>query len=191
MNSSEDMTLRNIYLKRLVGALNALNKPTASNAGNKEEVARSARDIKVAADVSLALTVNQTAWSRALLNRISGENKNRLVLRKIVRLKKFQALIAQKTRRHSRLKRTHMISNEFRDNDSKSLYRLFCSKRMDSATSSPARQVRKLKSLVPGGKSMDTSCLLGETADYIASLTIQVDALKYLVISANNTEHPV
>ncbi|GLJ12988.1 hypothetical protein SUGI_0202300 [Cryptomeria japonica] len=180
MNSSGNVKLRNLYLKRLVGVLNALKKPTASNPSNEvDKVAGSAHNIKLAADVSLALTVNRAAWSRALLNRmISGEKKKRIAYRKIARLRKFQALIAHKARCHSRLKRAQMHeyvnSNEFRSKQRKSLYRVLGCKKTGSATSSNARQVRKLQSLVPGGKSMDTSSLLRETADYIASLTIQI-----------------
>ncbi|GLJ12992.1 hypothetical protein SUGI_0202660 [Cryptomeria japonica] len=181
MDSSGDSNFRQLYLQRLVGALNALNRPGIRAPGNEDEVAGSSRNIKLAADVSLALTANRTAWSRALLNRISSDERSRPALRKILGPKHFQALIiAQRARKRSRLKlqsKMKQASRGQRSEDGLSLYRCFCSKRLDPATSSEASLVkkrkRKLQSLVPGGTSMDTFSLLDETAHYITSLTTQ------------------
>ncbi|PNX70129.1 hypothetical protein L195_g057118 [Trifolium pratense] len=46
------------------------------------------------------------------------------------------------------------------------------------------KRTRKLKSLLPGGKFMDDSCLVDETLDYIESLKAQVEVMRCLVTSS-------
>ncbi|GLJ22663.1 hypothetical protein SUGI_0426990 [Cryptomeria japonica] len=198
MNYSENFRSRQVYLKHLLGALEGLkNSPTS----NEDEVAGSNHNIKLAVDVSLALTANQAAWSRALLSRISSNEKNRAALKKIMGPKKFRAIIAQKLRYQahlvlqSKLKRAHKhrrkTSVGVTRQNGLSLCKIFSSKRSDPVNPSHANFVKKLQKLVPGGELMDTSCLLRETALYITSLTTQVEVLQYLIDSVNNTQHPV
>ncbi|GLJ12991.1 hypothetical protein SUGI_0202440 [Cryptomeria japonica] len=205
MNSRGDLSFRDLYLKRLVGALDALKKPTNSNPDCEEKVGGSSRNIKLAADVSLALTANRPAWSRALLNRISNDEKNRPALRKILGSKKFQAVIEENARYKSRLKlhskpkkihiHKHKTSHGSKASHVLSLYRIFRSKRVDPATSSQEssfnKRRRKLQRLVPGGNLMGTSCLIRETEDYIKSLTAQVDVLQSLVNYVDSSQNLV
>ncbi|GLJ13000.1 hypothetical protein SUGI_0202970 [Cryptomeria japonica] len=210
MNSRgvDSSSFRELYLRRFLWALKSIRRPTGSSQGDGDEVAevlRSSRNVKLAADVSLALTANRAAWSRALLNRISSDEINRPALRKILEPSKFQAIIAQRARQQSRLiyqsrlKHAHMQQHNFHGlrgskQSSLSLYRIFFSKRMKPSFSSHARmfnrRTRQLQMLVPGGESMEESCLLRETADYIRSLTIQVEVLQSLVNSVNGNQHP-
>ncbi|GLJ12998.1 hypothetical protein SUGI_0202870 [Cryptomeria japonica] len=187
---------RELYLKRLIPGLKNLQKPTSSSKGDESDNPCSSHNVKLAADVSLALTANRSAWGRALLSRISRDENNRSVLRKILEPKKFRAIMAQRAiyksrfRLQSRRKLDHMKSHK---NSSHCLYRYLCSARFDTVTSSNARvlnrRTRELQRLVPGGKSMGTACLLGETADYISCLKTQVEVLQSLVISLNDDQY--
>ncbi|GLJ12997.1 hypothetical protein SUGI_0202840 [Cryptomeria japonica] len=194
MNSS----FKKLYLKRFLRVLKSLRKGTRGSQGSGDEVAEvpcSSRTIKLAADVSLALTANRSAWGRALLNRISSDEKKRPVLRNALEPSKFKAVMAQRAKYQSclmlraSLKQAHMQHHKICSRQSSlSLYRFLCSKRIEPATSSEVeefkRRTRQLKRLIPGGKSMDMPCLLGETAHYIAYLTGQVQVLQSLLNSA-------
>ncbi|GLJ12996.1 hypothetical protein SUGI_0202830 [Cryptomeria japonica] len=181
-----------LYLSRHIPALKNLQKPTSSSKGDESDNPCSSHNVKLAADVSLALTANRSAWGSALLNRISRDENNRPALRKILEPKKFRAIMAKKAiyksryRLRSRRKLAHMKRHK---NSSHCLYRYFCSARFDLVTSSNARalngRTRELQKLVPGGKSMGTSCFLRETADYISRLKTQVEVLQSLVNSLN------
>ncbi|XP_057859818.1 transcription factor IBH1 [Cryptomeria japonica] len=198
MNSRADSNFRELFLNRLVGALNGLQKPSCRKEGEEADVPGSSHNIKLAADVSLALTANHSVWSRALLSKISFDAKNRHVLMKILKPKKFQAIMAQATR--YQLKQAHVLNKRTSNGlsgsrQSLALYKSFCSKRLEPGSSSNTRllhrRTRELQNLVPGGKSMKISCLLGETADYIDSLTTQVQVLQSLLNSVNNNQHPL
>ncbi|GLJ12995.1 hypothetical protein SUGI_0202820 [Cryptomeria japonica] len=191
-------TSKKLYLNRFLRALKRLRKGTRSSQENGDEVAEvlcSSRTIKLAADVSLALTANRSAWGRALLNRISSDEKNRPVLKNGLEQRKFEAVMAQRAKYQSclmlraRLKKAHMQHHKICSRQSSlSLYRFVSSKRIEPATSSEVEEVkrrtRQLKRLIPGGKSMDMPCLLGETAHYISYLTGQVQVLQSLLNSA-------
>lgn len=204
MNSSGDSTFKQLYLKRLIKALNGLKKPSNSSCHGDEDdkVSCSSRNIKLAADVSLAMTANQAAWGQALMNILSSNEENRPTLKKILGPKKFQAIMAKKVRHQSllvlqsRLRRAHMQKQKSSKPKTLLSHRSFYSERSDSSSSSSSRshlvkrRTKQLQGMVPGGNSMDTSSLLRETADYIISLKTQVEVLHSLVNSVNNNQHP-
>lgn len=182
-------SLREVYLWRLIRALNSLEINSL----------RATRDIRVAADVSLALTAPKgSIWSRALLANISKHEKNRDILQKIAGKKKYMRA----------LQRNHELplyvclgsvlpkSRESVVEKSRLIRRSALTHRKLASTVhiSPSRIARKivqkrtkiLQSLVPGGRSMDISCLLKETADYIISLKAQVQVMQFLADAATN-----
>lgn len=177
-------SLREVYLWRLIRALNSLEINSL----------RATRDIRVAADVSLALTAPKgSIWSHALLANISKHEKNRDILHKIAGKKKYMRAARQRNHdlpymclgsvlpksRESVVQRSRLI-------------RRSRTPRKNASHISPSRVARKivqkrtkiLQSLVPGGRSMDISCLLKETADYIISLKAQVQVMQFLADAA-------
>lgn len=144
--------------------------------------------IKLAADVAMASTrTATTCWSRALIANASKCDENKMLVEHIMgssqseRLSVKSACMGCNKRIRSKkiLGRSKSISRVKKIAPQKIL-----------ANSLAKRLVKKrtqvLKSLVPGGESMDEFSLIEETLDYILSLRTQVSVMRRL---ANATEH--
>ncbi|KAK8602011.1 hypothetical protein V6N13_058324 [Hibiscus sabdariffa] len=124
--------------------------------------------IKLSADVAMACARNgATCWSRALIaaGAHSKHGAPREYSNKRIRSKKI-------------LKRSCRIRIRRRK-------RSKCSAQVGRASSISKGLVRQrtriLKSLIPGGESMDEASLVEETLDYITYLRAQVDGMRSLV----------
>eukprot|EP01018_Ginkgo_biloba_P037562 Gb_08773 [translate_table: standard] len=167
MKSATGNRFRELYLKRFLGALGRVKRISA---GGGLRLAKRRRAIKLAADISLAFTANRAAWSHALLNNISGIQKNKSLLYKIVGHKRLMRRLTVGRARHN-------SSLLFKPGPGLwACRKRYVRKRCALAEKPPAnKRTEKLRSLIPGGRSMDTSSLLRETADYIAHLKTQVE----------------
>jgi len=203
MNSAES-SFRRLYLKRLLRVFDRLKRPSSDLKGSS--------NIMLAADVSLALAASpRAAWRHGLMNKIFCDENNRKILRRILGRKRFQGIMLQRTRSQSysllrsRLKDAVQVKKSCSE-EWKRLYvmrrRLFLcrspAKRFEPVPASLVarrlvnRRTKQLQRLIPGGKSMDTSCLLRETADYIAALKTQVEVLQSLVNDSHpHSQHPL
>lgn len=179
--SSSESNFRWLYLKRLLRAFDRLKRRSS-------DIKSSSCNIKFAADVSLALAASpRAAWRHGLMNKISCDEKNRRILRRILGRKRFRGIMAERAR--SQLwKRLYMIRRRL-------LSCRWSAKRFEPVPASVVarrlvgRRMKHLQRLIPGAKSMDTCCLLRETADYIVALKTQVQVLQSLVNNSdvNNT----
>lgn len=196
MSISKFMTsaFRGIYRRRLLSALRKIDGLGKDKKAELNLLKRSRR-IKLAADLSLALTSHGTAWSQALIkNHMSQSKRDKRLVKEIMGNKRFNEVIRIKrnayysqhplmlmqhegshglTGRMKKYMKVHMRMSRniiHRKNPVKpSAYKL----ELDEKT-------RQLKKLIPGGESMNSSCLLREAADYIASLKTQVQVMHSL-----------
>eukprot|EP01018_Ginkgo_biloba_P007228 Gb_41382 [translate_table: standard] len=190
-------SFRQLYLRRLLRALRSVHKTTVENLSFMKR----RRRIKLAADISLALTSNGTVWSHALMTNISKLNKDKSLLRDIVGKKKFHNMLLKRNNSENSpqfmvLQTTHdqlacMQKQAGRKRVLRRYMKGFCNKngidnlrkRIPSyklARNLIQKRTKQLKSLIPGGNSMDSYCLLREAADYIISLKTQVDVMQSL-----------
>lgn len=179
-------SLREVYLWRLLRALNSLEINSL----------RVTRDIRLAADVSLALTAPKgSIWSHALLANISKHEKNRDILQKIAGKSKYMIITRALQRNDLQYMCLGSVFPKSRESilQRSRLVRRSIPHRKNASHISPSMVARKivqkrtriLQSLVPGGSSMDISCLLKETADYIISLKAQVQVMQFLADAAH------
>lgn len=204
MNSSES-SFQRLYLKRLLRAFDRLKRPSSDLKGSS--------NIRLAADVSLALAASPRAlWRHGLMNKISCDDSNRRILRRILGRKRFRGIMAERARTQSYSLLQSRLKDAVRNKKSCSdgWKKLYVMRRRFLLCRSPAnrfeplpaslvarrlvnRRTKQLQRLIPGGKSMDTSCLLRETADYIVALKTQVEVLQSLVNDSHvhSQQHPV
>jgi len=204
MNSSES-SFQRLYLKRLLRAFDRLKRPSSDLKGSS--------NIRLAADVSLALAASPRAlWRHGLMNKISCDESNRRILRRILGRKRFGGIMAERARTQSYSLLQSRLKDAVRNKKSCSdgWKKLYVMRRRFLLCRSPAnrfeplpaslvarrlvnRRTKQLQRLIPGGKSMDTSCLLRETADYIVALKTQVEVLQSLVNDSHvhSQQHPV
>nr|GMD12281.1 transcription factor IBH1-like [Ipomoea batatas]GMD20206.1 transcription factor IBH1-like [Ipomoea batatas] len=137
---------------RALQNINAADHGGGANPGSAAQARRRrSRKIKLAAYASMAAAVGpRRAWSRAVLWRI----RSRASLRRIP--------AAQRSSRKPKPppSRARRSRNDVRGG------------RLDSD------KAKELRKLVPGGKAMDLSCLLDETAHYIKCLSSQVEIMR-------------
>ncbi|MFS7902174.1 hypothetical protein Hanom_Chr01g00008161 [Helianthus anomalus] len=163
--STNPAYLKNEFAQRFVRALNNLNHANSA-ARDHNQMHRRTSLVKIAAYTAMASVVgSRRAWSRAVLWRIRKRSRNRGLL--LIRNRKrvdhkitschHHAKVMSLKRRNPNPKRQGF--NPFRDSS----------------------QELKLRKLVPGSGTMDSWCLMGETADYIKCLAAQVDVMKTLV----------
>lgn len=202
--STSESSFRCLYLKRLLRVIRRLKRPSSSLKGSS--------NIRLAADVSLALAASpRAAWRHGLMHKISCDEKNRSILRRILGRKRFRGLIAERARNQSLSLLQSRLKDAMQNKSScsdgwKRLYvmrrrLLLCrppAKRFEPLPASLIarnlvnRRTKQLQRLIPGGKSMETSCLLKETADYIFALKTQVEVLQSLVNDSQvHSQHPV
>ncbi|KAG4929729.1 hypothetical protein GLYMA_17G068800v4 [Glycine max] len=136
--------------------------------------------IKLSADLAMASTRNKTTrWSRALIANASRDGNNNKVLAEHV-TSSPQRPVAGK----SFTARIRSCRNMLRRN------RAVHSRAKDRVVASSVakrlvqKRTRRLKSLLPGGESMDGVSLVEETLDYIQSLRAQVEVMRSLVTAS-------
>ncbi|XP_008811195.1 transcription factor IBH1-like 1 isoform X1 [Phoenix dactylifera] len=169
-------TFKKAFLKRMLLGLQLAGFSSKSMTVQERKSA-----IKLSADVAMACARGSANWSRAIIADLSKQEKNKVLLRSILR-KDYERLTrpCHHTWKIPRSKK--ILKRSFR----------VCSRRRKGlrapqglATSVLARvlvkkRTRVLKRLVPGGESLDGSYLLDETLDYAISLRVQVDLMQRL-----------
>ncbi|XP_059636102.1 transcription factor IBH1-like 1 [Cornus florida] len=157
--------------------------------------------IKLSADLAMAMASARnatTCWSRAVIANASKDGNNKVLVDHILGTSSSSSTT---TESHDQRRRLIKKASSIIIRSSKKVYlkRSRCSstssvgravnKRVQSAESIARRLVKKrtnvLKSLIPGGESMDgLSTLMEETLDYIVSLRTQVDVMRHLANAA-------
>lgn len=155
INSSH---LKNQFAHRFVQALNNLNNKQTSPQEN--HMNSRSRRVKIASYTAMASVVGtRRAWSRAVLWKIRNRTRVKFfILRKRKRVTKCH--------HHAKVYVKRRNPNP---------------KREDFDRFSYSSQESRLRKLVPGSETMDSWCLIGETADYIKCLAAQVEVMKTLV----------
>lgn len=203
MNMSECMTssFRGLYTRRLLGALRKIRGLSKQ----KEDLTlvKRVRRIRIAADLSLALTSNRTAWGRALVTKyISQLKTDRCLVKGIMGKKRFNDVMRMHRHADNSTNRLLFMGHEgplglagrMKKNMKASLpisrFIIRRSIHRKNAVNIPVRasayklvlndRTRQLQRLIPGGESMNSSCLLREAADYIVSLRAQVQVMHCL-----------
>ncbi|KAL4295909.1 hypothetical protein GQ457_12G025070 [Hibiscus cannabinus] len=147
-------SLKREFLKKWMTGLQS-----CSSSNKDMSILERKKAIKLSADVAMACARNgATCWSRALIaaGAHSGHSNKRIRSKKI--LKRSCRI---RTRRKRRSK---------------------CAAQVGRASwISVGKRTRILKSLIPGGESMNEASLVEETLDYITYLRAQVDGMRSLV----------
>ncbi|XP_044463376.1 transcription factor IBH1-like 1 [Mangifera indica] len=180
-------SLKREFLKKWILGLQVCNSSKNMSVFERKKA------IKLSADVAMASArKGKTCWSRALIaNASSNENGEELV-KKILgsdyeKLKRNSTVSRRRTRCRKILKRSY---NRIR----KAMKRSTPSRAKRFDSSSVAKKMIKkrtqvLKSLVPGGESMDEALLIEETLDYIMSVRAQIDVMRSFA-NATETKNP-
>ncbi|XP_020682558.1 transcription factor IBH1-like 1 [Dendrobium catenatum] len=149
------------------------------------------RVIKLSANIAMAVAGNGMNWSRALIIRHAKHEKNKVLLRSLLGRKRYESITEpgfaplnftwQKMIMKRRFRRTNSILRRGAHASNGATARVI-------ARSMAKKRTRTLKSLVPGGESLDDLSLLGETIDYVISLQTQVHLMRLLteVLSVSN-----
>ncbi|CAA0809674.1 Unknown protein [Striga hermonthica] len=185
MSTSSATQLRKEFLRKWIKGLHVytnLNKGSMGILDRKQA-------IKLSADAAMASTRRAaTHWSQALMDNVisSSDGPNRILVEQILGRKlpahnnNNLATIACSKRI---LRKSRIIS----------AHRRVVPRRVKSSPDYVARKLvrnktRVLKRLVPGGERMDEGCLIRETLDYISSLRVQVDVMRFLAAAAQKLE---
>lgn len=149
--------------------------------------------IKLSADVAMASTkLNSSQWSRALISEASSTNNTtNIVVQNILGSDNTIKYYSENLQDSSS---TMCITDSKKIVRSKKVLRKSCAvararkcahpPRVMAATIAKRivkRRTQMLKSLVPGGKSMDDISIIKEALDYILSLQVQVNIMRRLV----------
>lgn len=146
------------------------------------------KKIKLSADIALASAKNATTcWSKALISEAKKDEQNKILVENLSSpevnfMCSHQKLATYHKRIRSKkiLKKSCGVSNRMKK---------MGPRRSDLTTCIAKRLVKKrtqvLKTLVPGGESMDDFSIIKEALDYILSLKVQVDVMKNLVNGIN------
>ncbi|XP_073226893.1 transcription factor IBH1-like 1 isoform X2 [Cicer arietinum] len=130
--------------------------------------------IKLSADLAMASTRNKaTLWRKALVAKTSIDESNKNDISTSSQPKKIRKKLTNSSplcRKRRRIRTVYKAKERVEAS--------FIAKKMVQ------KRTRKLKSLLPGGKSMDEACLVDETLDYIESLRAQVEVMRCLVTAS-------
>ncbi|KAK3005933.1 hypothetical protein RJ639_016957 [Escallonia herrerae] len=170
--------LKRDFLKQWLKGLQMCNYPK-----KEMSILERKKAIKLSADVAMASTRNATScWSLALIANASKDGNNKCLV---------EHLLGQESER-LKMASTFQLAILNKKLRSKKIIKKSCSVRRVKKlaprmvlASSVAKRLAKnrtqlLKSLVPGGESMDEFSLIKETLDYIVSLRVQVDVMRCL-----------
>ncbi|KAL6520693.1 hypothetical protein OROMI_032253 [Orobanche minor] len=191
--------LKQEFLKKWIKGLHLYNNCNKDNMGILDRK----KAIKLSADVAMASTRKGTThWSQALIHDVvsSTNGTNRNIVEQIIGHK----LVRKNSNSNSRastscsgtgstitcskriLKRSRVIISSRRKARRSVAPRSV--KPSSIARTIMKNKTRVLKSLVPGGDKMDERCLIQETLDYIVSLRVQVDVMRFLANAAERLE---
>ncbi|KAH1100551.1 hypothetical protein AAZX31_13G074900 [Glycine max] len=141
--------------------------------------------IKLSADLAMASTRNKsTRWSRALIANASRDGNNKVLTEHVSPSSSSppQRPATRKSFRRIRSCRNMLIRRNRAAVHCRTKDRVvaasFVAKRLVQ------KRTRRLKSLLPGGESMDAVSLVEETLDYIQSLRAQVEVMRRLVTAS-------
>lgn len=159
------------YLSRLVSVLHRKRFEPATS------VSARSRAVKLAADLSLAITARgRAAWSRAILRRcLFRFNKSRYQRRSVEKSRMNSSRSASAKKR--RLCKMTFASKKSAMSRSGTSTRSYGN---EEAEGTVASRMQILRTLVPGNSGLDSPVLLKETADYIVALKMQVQAMQAL-----------
>ncbi|GER52094.1 transcription factor [Striga asiatica] len=186
--STSPATLRKEFLKKWIKGLHVY---TNFNKGSMGILDRK-RAIKLSADAAMASTRRAaTHWSQALMDNVisSSNGPNRILVEQILGRK----LPAHNNNNTNNLATIACSKRILRKSRIISAHRRVVPRRVKSSPDYVARKLvmnktRVLKRLVPGGERMDEGCLIRETLDYISSLKVQVDVMRFLAAAAQKLE---
>ncbi|KAL8149530.1 transcription factor IBH1-like 1 [Apium graveolens] len=146
--------------------------------------------IKLSADVAMASTkLNSSQWSRALISEASSSDNTitNIVVQQIIGNHKADH-VKNYSKNLQDSSATMCIVNSKNTIRSKKILRRSRKsahpRRAMAATIAKRivkRRTQMLKSLVPGGKSMDDLSIIKEALDYVLSLQVQVNVMRRLV----------
>ncbi|CAN6677895.1 unnamed protein product [Malus baccata var. baccata] len=194
MRNFSSCCIKQEFLKKWTKGLQVCNSSTTCSKKKMTNLDRK-KAIKLSADIAMASTRNgTTCWSRAVIANATHSNgdNNRIFVERTLgggdgsggRLSehcgKTKASRSLSSVMHKKiLKKSRRVCNRT----------VLGRKHNLAKTHSIARRlVRKktqvLKSLVPGGESMDELSLVVETLDYIVSLRAQVEVMRCLATTA-------
>ncbi|CAA0837294.1 sequence-specific DNA binding transcription factors [Striga hermonthica] len=186
---SNSATLKKEFLKKWIKGLHVYTSSHKGNMGILEQK----RAIKLSADAAIASTRKATThWSRALMEDLvsSSDEPSRILVQQILGHKSQLPASNNSSRNNNNNNLAIACSKRILR---KSRITRVVPRRMKSSSDVVARRLvrskmRVLKRLVPGGERMDERCLVRETLDYISSLRVQVDVMRYLVSAASKLE---
>lgn len=154
--------------------------------------------IKLSADIAMASTkLNTSQWSRALISEASSSSDNtvtNIVMQRILGNDNKADHVKNYSKNIQESSSTMSIINSKNTVRSKKILRKSCGLARSRKCGRPPRamattiakrivkrRTQMLKSLVPGGKSMDDVSIIKESLDYILSLQVQVNVMRRLV----------
>ncbi|XP_043708298.1 transcription factor IBH1-like 1 [Telopea speciosissima] len=172
-------TLKQDFLKRWVIGLQSFGSSSKDMSFLERK-----KVIKLSADVAVAsLRAGKTCWSRALIANASKQEGGKTLIENILGSEfdekptkpTMGAFMSHKRVRSKSILRRSCSSHRIRKIAPKRVQASSIAKRLVK------KRTQVLRSLVPGGESMDGFSLLEETLDYIISLKAQVDVMRCLV----------
>ncbi|KAM0989351.1 hypothetical protein ACFX11_013344 [Malus domestica] len=197
MRNFSSCCIKREFLKKWIKGLQVSNSSSTFSKKKMTNLDRK-KAIKLSADIAMASTRNgTTSWSRAVIANATDKNdgNNRIVVERILggaaaaaaagcpRCHPEHCEIKKASRSVSSVVHKKILKKSRRVRSTNVL-------RRKRAKTHPItkRLVRKktqvLKSLVPGGQSMDELSLIEETLDYIVSLRAQVEVMRCLATTA-------
>ncbi|KAL5548867.1 hypothetical protein UlMin_004098 [Ulmus minor] len=131
--------------------------------------------IKLSADLAMASArKGRTNWSRAIIAKATQNKINKPADSKLFVSRENKLLLSRQIR-----KRSNNVRRTVRRSLAPKALPISIAKRLIH------KKTQVLKSLVPGGESMDEISLIKETLDYIVSLRAQVDVMRYCLARAS------
>ncbi|TQE10205.1 hypothetical protein C1H46_004177 [Malus baccata] len=190
MRNFSSCCIKQEFLKKWIKGLQVCNSSTTCSKKKMTKLDRK-KAIKLSADIAIASTRNgTTCWSRAVIANATHSNgdNNRIFVERTL------GGGGRLSEHCGRTKASRSLSSVMHKKILKKSRRV-CSRtvlgrkhNLAKTHSIAKRLVRKktqvLKSLVPGGESMDELSLVVETLDYIVSLRAQVEVMRCLATTA-------
>nr|XP_043628533.1 transcription factor IBH1-like 1 [Erigeron canadensis] len=151
----------------------------------KMDVMERKKKIKLCADIALACAKSaSTSWSNALISDAKKDDENKILVNNIVgseeswvepqkTISNMVSTSLKRVRSKKILKKSRSVSQRIKKlGPPKSNLAICIAKRLVK------KRTQVLKTLVPGGESMDEVSLIKEALDYILSLKVQVDVMR-------------
>lgn len=181
-----------------MGALSRIGGLSRHKVKGELSLVKRMRRIKIAADLSLALTSDGTAWGRAVITKYISQMQlgDRCLVEGIMGKKIFNDMMRMKKHayNHSKPVLAGRMKKYLKAPMIMSRGIIRRSIHFKNGVNNPVRpkfalndRTRQLQRLIPGGELMNGSCLLREAADYIVSLRTQVQVMHSLAYHSTQT----